>query len=233
MSGAARSRWVVRGLAAAAVIALVTLLGRGAAGYVPTFAGWVERQGSWGPVLFVVGYALATVAFLPGSILTIAAGAIFGLVRGTALAFGGALLGAASAFLVARYLARPAIERRFQADPRVRSIDRAVEERGLRLVFLLRLSPVLPFNALNYVLGITRVRLRDYLLGSLGMLPGTLLYVWTGKLAGDVAAAAGGAAPPRGAAYWATLGVGLAATVAVTVMVTRMARTALKGVQDA
>lgn len=227
------SRWIVRGLAVAALIALVMLLGRGAAGYVPAFAGWVERQGSWGPVVYVLGYALAAVAFIPGSILTLAAGAIFGLARGTALAFTGALLGATAAFLVARYLARPAIERRFGADPRVRSIDRAVEDRGLRLVFLLRLSPVLPFNALNYVLGITRVRLRDYLLGSVGMLPGTLLYVWTGKLAGDVAAAAGGAAPPRGAAYWATLGVGLAATVAVTVMVTRMARTALKGVANA
>lgn len=233
MSGVAWSRWIARVLAVAAVLTVVTLIGRGAAGYIPAFAGWVERQGSRGPVVFVLGYALAAVAFIPGSILTIAAGAIFGLARGTALAFGGAVLGATAAFLVSRYLARPMVERRFQADPRVRSIDRAVEERGLRLVFLLRLSPVLPFNALNYVLGITRVRLRDYVLGSLGMLPATLLYVWTGKLAGDVAAAAGGAAPPRGAAYWATLGVGLAATVAVTVMVTRMARTALKGVADA
>lgn len=225
-------RWALWALGAAALVGAVVLLGRGGARYVPEFAGWVERQGSWAPVLFVLGYAAATVAFLPGSLLTLAAGALFGLARGTAFAFTGALVGSTAAFLVARYLARPLVVRRLGPDPRFRRIDEAVGARGVRLVLLLRLSPVLPFNVLNYALGATRVRLRDYLLGAVGMLPGTVLYVWTGKLAGDVASVAAGAADPRGPGYWTMLGVGLAATAAVTVMVTRMARRALRGVDE-
>jgi uncharacterized membrane protein YdjX (TVP38/TMEM64 family) len=227
-----RWRWLPWALAAAAVVGAVVLLGRGGAAYVAGFAGWVERQGHWGPVLFVLGYAAATVAFLPGSLLTLAAGALFGLVWGTAIAFGGAVAGSTAAFLVSRYLARPLVVRRLAPDPRFRRIDEAVGARGLRLVLLLRLSPVLPFNVLNYALGATRVRLGDYLLGAAGMLPGTVLYVWTGKLAGDVASVAAGAAAPRGPGYWTMLGVGLAATAAVTVMVTRMARRALRGVDE-
>lgn len=227
-----RWRWLLWALGGAALVGAVVLLGRGGGRYVPEFATWVQRQGHWAPVLFVLGYAVATVAFLPGSLLTLAAGALFGLARGTALAFGGAVLGSTAAFLVARYLARPLVVRRLGPDPRFRRIDEAVGARGVRLVLLLRLSPVLPFNVLNYALGATRVRLRDYLLGAVGMLPGTVLYVWTGKLAGDVASAAAGAAAPRGPGYWTMLGLGLAATAAVTVMVTRMARRALKQVDE-
>lgn len=227
-----RGRHLLWALGIAGAVALLVVLGRGGARYVPEFATWVERQGHWAPVLFVLGYAAATVAFLPGSLLTLAAGAIFGIARGAAFAFAGAVAGSTAAFLVARYLARPLVVRRLEPDPRFRRIDEAVGARGVRLVLLLRLSPVLPFNVLNYALGATRVRLRDYLLGAVGMLPGTVLYVWTGKLAGDVASVAAGTAAPRGPGYWAMLGVGLAATAAVTVMVTRMARRALKEAEE-
>ncbi len=227
-----RGRWLLWALGIGGGVALLVLLGRGGARYIPEFTTWVERQGSWAPILFVLGYAAATVAFLPGSVLTLAGGAIFGLAWGTAFAFTGAVVGSTAAFLVARYLARPLVVRRLGPDARFRRIDEAVGARGVRLVLLLRLSPVLPFNVLNYALGATRVRLRDYLLGAVGMLPGTVLYVWTGKLAGDVASVAAGATPPRGPGYWTMLGVGLAATAAVTVMVTRMARRALKEVDE-
>ena len=95
-------------------------------------------------------------------------------------------------------------------------------------MFLLRLSPVFPFSFMNYAIGITRISFRDYLLASVGMLPGTVLYVYYGKLVGDVAALAGGAAPERDAGYYAILAIGLAATVAVTALVTRIARRALE-----
>jgi uncharacterized membrane protein YdjX (TVP38/TMEM64 family) len=167
------------------------------------------------------------VAFVPGSLLTLAAGAIFGVPSGTAYVFLAAVLGSTGAFLIARYAARGAVERRMAGDPRFAAIDDAVGREGRKIVLLLRLSPVFPFNLLNYALGLTKVRLADYLLGAIGMLPGTLLYVYTGKLAGDVAALAGGAAPERGIGYWAVLGVGFAATLAVTVVVTRIARRAL------
>jgi uncharacterized membrane protein YdjX (TVP38/TMEM64 family) len=217
-------RW---GVPVLAVLVAVVLFGRSLAGYVPRFAEHVAGLGRWGPVAFVAGFVLAAVAFVPGSLLTLAAGAIFGLARGVLYVFVGATLGATAAFLVARYLVRSRVERRVRADRRFAAIDDAVARDGRRIVFLLRLSPVLPFNLLNYALGVTRVRLADFVLGCAGMLPGTVLYVYYGKLAGDVAGAVGGAAP-RGAGYYAVLALGLAATILVTVLVTRLARRALK-----
>jgi uncharacterized membrane protein YdjX (TVP38/TMEM64 family) len=208
-------------------VAVLVALGRAAGGYLPAFARWVDARGAWGPLVFVVGYALAVVAFVPGSLLTLAAGAIFGLARGVAYVFVAAVLGASGAFLVSRYVARGVVERRLADNPRVAAIDRAIGTEGRKIVFLLRLSPVFPFNALNYALGLTRVSYRDYLVASVGMLPGTFLYVYYGKLAGDVAALAGGAAVAKGPAYWAVLALGLVATVVVTTLVTRSARRAL------
>ena len=216
--------------ALAAAVALV-LVGRVGGRYVPEFVERVRGLGAWGPAAFVGGYVLATVAGIPGSLLTLAAGAIFGLWAGTLWVFLGATLGASAAFLIARYLARGAVERRVGADPRVRAIDAAIAAQGARVVFLLRLSPAVPFSLLNYLLGLTRVRFRDFVVASAGMLPGTLLYVYTGKVAGDVAAAAGGRGPARGAGYYVVLALGLAATVAVTVVVTRAARRALRAAE--
>lgn len=218
----ARIALVVVGLAA------LVVLGRQAGRYIPQFAQWVNGLGFWGPVVFIIGYALAAVAFVPGSLLTLAAGAIFGLAKGVVYVFIAATLGSSLAFLVSRYLARQAIERRLANTPRFAAIDRAVGAEGRKIVFLLRLSPVFPFNLLNYGLGLTQVRFADYVMASVGMLPGTLLYVYYGKLAGDVAALAGGAAPEKGAGYYAVLILGLVATIVVTTLVTRTARRALK-----
>ena len=229
----ANSLWSRLGRAslAAAALALLIFLVRSVGG-VADFAAHIERAGAWGPALFIVGYALAVVAFVPGSILTMAGGALFGLAKGTAIVFSAATLGSALAFLVARYLARPLVERRIRGNPRFAAIDRAIESDGLRVVFLLRLSPVFPFTLLNYALGLTGVRFRDYLLASLGMLPGSLLYVYYGKVAGEVAALVSGRAGERGAADYALLALGLAATVAVTVLVTRRAKQALERATD-
>jgi len=211
-----------------AVVAALVVAGRLAGGALPRFTTWVNGLGVWGPLVFVLGYAVAVVAFVPGSVLTLAAGAIFGLAKGTVYVFVAAVLGSAAAFLVARHLARAAVERRIARNPRFAAIDRAVAAEGRKIVFLLRLSPVFPFTLLNYVLGLTRVRFADYVVASPGMIPGTLLYVYYGKLAGDVATLAAGAPAPRGAGYWTVLALGLAATVAVTTVVTRAAGRALR-----
>jgi len=208
-------------------LAAMLYLGRSAGGYIPVFAEWVDELGALGPIVFILGYAIAVVAFIPGSLLTLAAGVIFGLGEGTVYVFIAATLGATLAFLIARHGARAAIERRIQGDDRFAAIDRAVGNEGLKIVFLLRLSPVFPFNLLNYSLGLTRVRLVDYFVASIGMLPGTLLYVYTGKVAGDVAAIAGGQAGEKGTGDWFVLVLGLVATAVVTVFVTRIARRAL------
>ena len=221
-------RAVGRILLGVAALAALIVLGRQAGGYVPGFAGRVRGLGALGPLVFIAGYVLATVAFVPGALLTLAAGAIFGLVQGVVYVFVAATLGASAAFLVGRYVARAAIERRIAQNPRFAAIDRAVGAEGRKIVFLLRLSPVFPFNLLNYALGLTRVRFVDFFLASAGMLPGTVLYVYSGKLIGDVSALAGGAAVEKGAGYYAVLVLGLAATVAVTTVVTRTARRALR-----
>ncbi len=204
------------------VLVALVAIGRLAGNQLPRFAAWVNGLGVWGPLVFVLGYALAVVAFVPGSVLTLAAGAIFGLVKGAVYVFVAAVLGSSAAFLVSRYLARGVVERRIAGNPRFAAVGRAVAAEGRKIVFLLRLSPVFPFTLLNYVLGLTRVRFLDYLVAAVGMIPGTLLYVYYGKVAGDIAAPAG-----RDAWYWTVLAIGLGATVAVTAIVTRMARRAL------
>ena len=219
--------WLRAAVVVAILVALV-LGGRRIGTLVPEFAQYIDGLGALGPLVFVAGYALATVAFIPGSLLTLAAGAMFGLTRGVMFVFVGATLGSTLAFLLSRYVARRAVERRLVGNARFAAVDRAIAAQGRRIVILLRLSPAFPFSLLNYALGLTRISLRDYVLASVGMLPGTILYVYYGKLAGDVAALAGGVAPRRDTAYYMVLIVGLLATVIVTAVVTRTARAALR-----
>jgi uncharacterized membrane protein YdjX (TVP38/TMEM64 family) len=170
---------------------------------------------------------LALAALFAASLMTLAAGAIFGVTRGTLYVFVAALIGSCAAFLVARYLARGAVERRIADNPRFAAIDRAIGAEGRKIVLLLRLSPAFPFNLLNYALGLTRVRFGDYAVAAIGMLPGTLLYVYLGRVVGDLAKLAGGVRPEHGAGQSLLLGIGLVATVVATVTVTRIARRAL------
>jgi uncharacterized membrane protein YdjX (TVP38/TMEM64 family) len=214
------------GIVALVLIALV-LLGRQVSTYLPRLTAAVDGLGLWGPVVFIAAYALACVAFVPASLLTLGAGALFGVLHGTIFVLIGATLGALGAFLIARYLARDWVMQRVSRDPRFAAIDRAIAEQGRKVVFLLRLSPVIPFNVLNYALGLTKVRITDFLIASVGMIPGTLLYVYTGNLASVVADATNSAAPARGPAFYAVLTLGLVATAAVTVLVTRIAKKAL------
>ena len=209
-----------------AVVALAALGGQlGVA--LHRFVEWVEGLGALGPVVFVLGYVAATVAFVPGSVLTLAAGAIFGLGPGVAYVMIGATTGASLAFLVARFVAREAVAQRVAGNPRFAAVDRAVGREGFKIVLLLRLSPVFPFNMLNYGLGLTNVRFTDYVAASIGMLPGSLLYTYSGFVAGDIVRLAADAGPERGSGYYAVVALGLAATIAVTTIVTRTARRAI------
>ncbi len=182
----------------------------------------IEGLGSWGPVLFVLVYVVATVLFVPGSALTLGAGALFGVGWGSVWVSAGSTLGATAAFLVGRYFARGWVAKKIDGNAAFAAIDRAVATEGWKIVGLTRLSPAFPFSLLNYAFGLTRVSLRDYVLASwIGMMPGTVMYVYLGSLA----RAAG--ERHRTAGEWAILGVGLIATIAVTVVVTLIARTAL------
>lgn len=219
-----RQRTIAASLVAGALIAGALALGPRLAALLAA----LEDLGPWAGLVFVVVYAVAVVLLLPGSVLTLAAGALFGLPRGTALAFAGATLGALGAFAIARGAGRELVARRIGKSPRLAALDRVLAEDGLRVVLLLRLSPLVPFSVLNYALGLTRVRARDVALGSVAMLPGTLLYVGYGVAARDLAGLAAGAAPERGPLHYVLLGVGLAATLAVSLLLARRARAILE-----
>ena len=189
---------------------------------------WIDNLGAIAPIAFILIYIIATVAFLPGSILTLGAGVVFGIVQGSIYVFVGATIGATLAFLVGRYLARGWISKKIAGNQKFSAIDRAVGNEGLKIVLLTRLSPIFPFNLLNYGLGITGVSLKDYVLGSVGMIPGTIMYVYIGSLAGSIATIGGETQPDANpVAQWAIRIIGLVATVAVTLYVTKIARKAL------
>lgn len=209
------------------VAGLLLVGGRQLAGVIPAFAEAVRGLGVLGPVVFILGYALGTVALVPGALLTLAAGAVFGVTWGTIYVAAGATMGMAGAFLISRHLARDAASRRLAGRPGLAAIDEAIGREGLKIVFLLRLSPAFPFSVMNYALGLTRVRFRDYLLASVGILPGTVLYTYAGRVAGDLAMIAAGDAPVDATGNLVLLGVGFAATILVTVVLTRTARRAL------
>jgi uncharacterized membrane protein YdjX (TVP38/TMEM64 family) len=184
--------------------------------------------GPWGAVVFVAAYVVATVTLAPAFLLSMAAGAVFGLWRGTLLVFAGAVLGASAVFAIASPLSRSRLLRRLDRDPRVAAVRRAVTGEGAWVMFLLRLSPAVPFVLLNYALALSGARYRDFLVASVGMLPAIVVYVYYGKVAGDVAKLATGLVPPRGPEYYVLLVVGLAATVAATHAITKAARNAMK-----
>jgi pyruvate/2-oxoglutarate dehydrogenase complex dihydrolipoamide dehydrogenase (E3) component/uncharacterized membrane protein YdjX (TVP38/TMEM64 family) len=191
------------------------------------FVAWIRDAGTTGMAVFVVAYIVACILLLPGLILTLGAGFAYGVAVGVPLVWVAANLGAAVAFLLGRTLARERIAARVAGNARFAAIDRAVGREGLKIVLLTRLSPAFPFNLLNYAYGLTQVTFRDYMIGSLvGMIPGTAMYVYLGSLITSVSQLASGA-PSGGAAKQALTFLGFAATVAVTVVITRLARRAL------
>jgi uncharacterized membrane protein YdjX (TVP38/TMEM64 family) len=215
-------KWI--GLAIAITALLIAVRVLPVTDWLTGFNYWVAHLGVWGVLLFILVYIVATVLFFPASILTVGAGFIFGVLLGTIVVSIAATVGAALAFLIARYLARNQIEHKIADNPRFEQIDRAIGERGAKLVFLLRLSPLIPFNLSNYFYGLTSVKFWSYVLASwIGMLPGTLLYVYLG--AAGKAGLSGAAGETSGRSPWeyGLFGVGLIATVIVTVWVTRIA----------
>ena len=211
-------RWI---LALGVLTALLTFIP--ADGLLLQTLDWVDRLGPWGPMLFILVYVVATVLLVPGSALTFGAGALFGVVRGSLYVSVGSTIGATCAFLIGRHLARNAIARKIEGNEHFAAIDKAVANEGWKIVGLTRLSPVFPFTLLNYAFGVTQVKLGHYVLASWnGMMPGTVMYVYLGSLA---KAATG--THSRSPGEWILYGVGLLATVVVTIFVTRIAQKAL------
>lgn len=184
---------------------------------------WVENLGGWGPIIFVLTYTVAAVAFVPASALTLGAGALFGVVTGSVLVSIASTAAAAISFLIGRYMAHDWVTAKVENSDRFKSIHDAVRTDGWKLVALTRLSPIFPFSFINYAYGLTPVKFWHYLLASwIAMMPATVMYVYLGSLA-----RAGSEAQQRTPAQWMMYGVGLMATIAVTIFITRIAKTAL------
>ncbi|MCS6813109.1 MAG: TVP38/TMEM64 family protein [Cyanobacteria bacterium] len=195
-----------------------------------TMLAWVEGLGAWGPIAFIAIYSMATIMFVPGSLLTLGGGILFGVVWGSVYVFIAATTGATLAFLISRYLVRDWVAKQIAGNVKFAAIDQAIAREGFKVVVLTRLSPLFPFSLLNYAFGITNVSLSDYVLGSISMIPGTFLYVYIGSLLGDLATlgTAINLSPAAERLRIVLNSVGVIATIAVTLYVTSIARSALQ-----
>ena len=195
---------------------------------IAAFLQGVQRAGPWGALLFGLAFIPTALLLVPASVLTLGAGFVFGIAKGTVIVSLGSTAGAAAAFLVARTVGHDWVVARMAAWPALDALGRAVESDAFKVVLLTRLSPLFPFNLLNYAFGLSSVPFRTYVFASwIGMLPGTIMYIYVGSAAESVAALlSGDRRPTRG--QHVLFAVGLVATVAVTTLVSRTARRALR-----
>ncbi len=196
--------------------------------WMGSFIQWVQALGTGGVAIYAVFYVAGVVLFFPGIILTAGAGLLYGVVLGTLIVSPASVLGATLAFLIARYAARDWVSRKLEKYPNFTAIDRAIEKNGFKMILLLRLQPVVPFNLLNYALGLTRIRLRDYVIASwIGMFPATVLYVYLGSVLHSVSDLLQG---HLGSGKWGAVLFwgGLAAAIILVVYISRIARKALQ-----
>lgn len=216
-----------------AVVTVVVALGLAFAllpvgAWLASFQTWVQGLGPAGWVVYALVYAACVTLFVPASILTLGAGAIYGLAVGVGVVLAGATLGATTSFLLARTLLRERVEHMTRGNARFRALDRAIAKEGAKIVFLVRLAPVFPFTYINYAFGLTGVATAPYVLASLvGMAPATFAYVYIGYAA---AHAASGSDDARTVLQI----VGAVAAIAVTIVVARIATRAIReaGVEE-
>lgn len=200
-----------------ALIVLARMFGLGEK--IGLLRNWIETLGVWGPIVFIGIYTAATVVALPGSVLTLAAGTLFGSVKGVIIVSVASTLGASLAFLIGRYFARDAVAHWLSDNDKFQKLDKMTRDRGAVIVALTRLVPIFPFNLLNYGFGLTNVRFRTYVFWSwLCMLPATILYV--------VGADAVTKGVSEGKMPWLLLAV-IAVVLVIIVVIVRKARRAL------
>ena len=187
----------------------------------------IQHLGWIGGIAFILLYICATILLVPGSILTLGAGFAFGVVWGSVYVLIGALIGETGAFLLGRYFVRGWISQKMQQSKAFGALDRAIAREGLKVILLTRLSPIFPFGLLNYAFGVTGISIKDYFLGSVGMIPMTVTYVYLGSLAVDLASIDEATQLTNPLLQWTIKIVGLIATISATLYLTYVARRAL------
>jgi uncharacterized membrane protein YdjX (TVP38/TMEM64 family) len=189
----------------------------------------IDAMGAWAPFWFMMAYVVACLTFFPGVVLTMGAGIMFGVVRGTFYVTAGATLGAACAFLISRYLLRGWVRKKLRNYPLFQMVDEAVARQGWKVAGLIRLSPAFPYTPLNFVFGLTRIPFWHFVFVTyFAIYPLTILFVYLGSLVGDLADL-GNKPMASGNMKWVVTGFGLASTIIVTIIVTRIARKSLAG----
>ena len=210
--------WIAAAVALAALVAVVAWRLAPMADWTGLLEEWVERSGALGVLVFVGIYVVVTLLLLPSAVLNIAAGALFGMAWGVGAVMASSMLAALAAFEIARHLLRDRIKAHYTKKGTPAAIDRALRSEGWKAVALLRLSPVVPFAVKNYLFGVSRVRMRDYLIGTfVGKLPGAIVLTalgTTGRAAMDL----------PGWERWGLIALGIAATVLVSWLIGRTAR---------
>ena len=196
--------------------------------YIEQALSWVEAHETIAWIVFAILYIAAIVLILPASVFSLAAGYLFGLLQGWIIVVITATIGAMIAFIVGRSLLRTWVVKKAEKMKNFHSLDEAVSQKGLFIVFLTRLSPVFPFSLINYVYGITKISLRNFSLATFfGIMPGSLLYVYAGSTAKNLQEVLSGNVEFSGAQQYLLYG-GLIATLIVTIVITRIASKALK-----
>ena len=188
---------------------------------------WIESFGILTPIIFGLIYIICTVLLISGAVLTLGAGIIFGVIKGSIIVSVFSTLAAITSFLIGRFLLRNWVLKKIEKYPKFKAVDTAVAKEGWKIVGLTRLSPIFPFIFLNYAFGLTKISLKDYSIASwIGMLPGTIMYVYIGSLIGDIATLGAGGREKTPIEWIFTI-IGLIITVAVTFYVTYISKKAL------
>lgn len=188
---------------------------------------WVQGLGWVGNVAFILLYIIATIFLVPGSVLTLGAGVLFGVFWGSVYVLIAAFIGETAAFLLGRSIARDWISRIIDNNQIFLALNQALNREGLKIIILTRLSPIFPFSLLNYAFGVTGISLRDYFLGSVGMIPMTITYVYLGSLAEDLTKINSISHLANSELIWTIKICGLVVTAVATFWITRIARQAL------
>lgn len=194
---------------------------------LPNSLHWIQSLGWFGGLIFILLYITATILLIPGSILTLGAGVVFGVLWGSLYVILGAVIGETAAFLLGRYITRDWVKNKIAQNQTFAALNQALNREGLKIILLTRLSPIFPFSLLNYAFGVTGISLRNYFLGSVGMIPMTITYVYLGSLAGDLANINGASQLANAELQWTIRIIGLVATIGATFYITRVARQAL------
>lgn len=216
----------------AIVVLFVAALVLPVADWATAVFAWIDENRTISWAVFILMYIVSTVLLLPGSLLTLGSGFLFGLGYGFAIVSFASVVGASCAFLIGRFFARDWVASRLASLPKFAALDAAIKERGALIVLLTRLSPIFPFNLLNYALGLTAVKFWTFVFVSwIGMMPGTVLYVYLGSIASDLTSLLAGDVGESPVGNW-PLYVGLVATLVLTIVISRIATNALSDKLD-